>query len=279
MSTARLNIPVQDRRSAAELEEDRLLNELEETRGELECWKTVPEFKGRYEVSSFGRLLNAKTGRVVRGSWNMRFGKRGRSVASMVAEMFCGQPPGTRALHRDHDLKNNFWKNLHFAVRKVPVAAQRAIARRARLGEKHIAIAIDLGISEDAVGVWARKAKVSCRRLHRVLTRKERRELIRRVEAGETYAAIALDLKIASRTVGVRYRAGSRKKSPRYRTDVSKATRLEIAGRSHFGEGTTELARAYGITREHVRAIALAAQKRGLLPELVAEPTPELVSS
>lgn len=40
---------------------------------ENEIWKDVPEYEGLYQVSNYGRLLNCKTGRILKGTTNGKY--------------------------------------------------------------------------------------------------------------------------------------------------------------------------------------------------------------
>jgi hypothetical protein len=238
--------------------EDRRIRKLEQERGEAEEWRPAPGLVGRYEISSFGRVLSVRKNKIVKGDPKV--------IPSLVARAFLPRKSSSFLVkHRDGDRTNNYHKNLYWFARAfTPTPIRKLVVERARKGDKHARIAFDVGLSEETVGVIAREEGVSSEDLHRLLSDEEIKELIGMVDAGLTYPVIAEALGVAPETVGVHYRAAG-KVSPRYKTDLLSDARLEIAQRFEAGENRTLLAAEFGISRPHARAIWLSAKKRGLI--------------
>ena len=108
-------------------------------RGEL--FKQIEDYPS-YEVSSYGRVLNIKTGRtlaVVKNATNgwyfvgLRHDGRQRMVPlpRLVAEAFLQDPkdPNTSVVHRDGDRSNNHVSNLAWMPRWFVVMYMREMAR------------------------------------------------------------------------------------------------------------------------------------------------------
>lgn len=94
---------------------------------EQEEWKSIIGFEGRYEVSSFGRVRNSKTLRIlsqayVKGSCIITLRTNGKCGAHMVARMvamaFIGLPANKLAVaaHKDGNKRNNRVDNLYWAT-------------------------------------------------------------------------------------------------------------------------------------------------------------------
>lgn len=92
----------------------------------LECdeiWKAFPEAP-RYEVSTFGRIRNTETRRVLRPTRKIYLmiglsmdNRRNRTVHSMVAKTFIGpRPPGLYINHKDGNKLNNRVDNLEYVT-------------------------------------------------------------------------------------------------------------------------------------------------------------------
>ena len=95
---------------------------------EVESWTPAPGYP-KYEVSTLGRVRNAKTKRVLkpnpvsdRGYLQvtlMRAGRRSVLVSRLVCEAFHGSPRrGMEAAHRDGNTKNNRPSNLRWLTSK-----------------------------------------------------------------------------------------------------------------------------------------------------------------
>lgn len=94
-----------------------------------ELWAEVAEFRGLYDISSYGRLRNARTKRLLKLSSD-RYGylyanmcdvksglKKSKSIHRMVAVAFlkgCGRD--LQVNHKDYDKKNNHVQNLEWVT-------------------------------------------------------------------------------------------------------------------------------------------------------------------
>ena len=86
----------------------------------MEIWKAVPKSRGQYEVSSLGRVRNARTGRILKqfkfsnGSYGVQLGgylNRTYTIGQIVAMAFYPDQTG-RACHRNGNIKDNRVENI-----------------------------------------------------------------------------------------------------------------------------------------------------------------------
>lgn len=98
----------------------------------IEDWKDIPGYEGLYVVSNNGRVMNVRSGRVLRGIVNnlgyimVGLSKSGKvkmiSVHRLVAEAFIKNPDNLREVnHKDEDKSNNNVDNLEWCDRKYNV--------------------------------------------------------------------------------------------------------------------------------------------------------------
>ena len=143
-----------------------------------EEWRVIPGHEG-HEVSSFGRVKNRKTGRILTPSPNSRYGhpcasKLGR-IHRLVALAFLGPPPTPRhqIAHNDGVPTNNHVSNLRWATpfensldrikhgraaKKLTPEKVAEIRRRAAAGENRGVLASEFGVSRTTI--W----NIQCRR-------------------------------------------------------------------------------------------------------------------
>ena len=101
----------------------------------VEIWKPISDVWG-YEVSTYGRVRNSQTGKVLSPEW--RDNRKGRkdarvtlrghhyAIARLVAQTFLKPPQiGMTVNHVDGDLRNNSASNLEWLSRKDNVAQAR----------------------------------------------------------------------------------------------------------------------------------------------------------
>ena len=114
---------------------DRLGNEAKilPEEDELEQWVDCPHFEERYSVSTFGRIQNKRTGRMLSPSldkngyqyvslYNKLPGDKvvrkfsSIKVHRLICEAFCGKPSLGKNIcdHIDQCRTNNYYKNLHW---------------------------------------------------------------------------------------------------------------------------------------------------------------------
>lgn len=98
----------------------------------IEDWKDIPGYEGLYVVSNNGRVMNVRSGRVLRGIVNnlgyimVGLSKSGKVkmilVHRLVAEAFIKNPDNLREVnHKDEDKSNNNVDNLEWCDRKYNV--------------------------------------------------------------------------------------------------------------------------------------------------------------
>ena len=98
----------------------------------IEDWKDIPGYEGLYVVSNNGRVMNVRSGRVLKVFDNYlgykivslcRSGKQKTfSVHRLVAEAFIKNPDNLREVnHKDEDKSNNNVDNLEWCDRKYNV--------------------------------------------------------------------------------------------------------------------------------------------------------------
>ena len=95
----------------------------------VEIWLPIPRLDGRYEASSYGKIRNNKTGRILKGFtrkdgyWQVclqdetkKTGHKNFFIHQLVAEAFHGPcPPSEQVRHYpDRDLNNNRPDNLRY---------------------------------------------------------------------------------------------------------------------------------------------------------------------
>ena len=157
-----------------------------------EMWETVRDFKGRYEVSNFGRVktLEHKTkgGSAIRqlmtdkdGYKVLGLGKNNQifKVHRLVLEAFVGPcPNGMEACHNDSNPSNNELSNLRWDTTignckdrrsynginnpnsKLTIQQIKEIVERRCKGEKVVNIAKDYGITHQHVSYINKKSQV-----------------------------------------------------------------------------------------------------------------------
>ena len=92
-----------------------------------EIWKPVKDYETRYEVSNFGNVRNAKSGKTLKGAKNKRgyihvfLRKNGKgttkTVHRLVAEAFVPNPRGCSEVnHIDENKQNNKADNLEWVT-------------------------------------------------------------------------------------------------------------------------------------------------------------------
>lgn len=95
----------------------------------IEDWKDIPGYEGLYVVSNNGRVMNVRSGRVLRGIVSnlgyikVGLSKSGKvkmvSVHRLVADAFIKNPDNLREVnHKDEDKTNNIVDNLEWCDRK-----------------------------------------------------------------------------------------------------------------------------------------------------------------
>lgn len=107
-----------------------------------EQWKPITGRGGDYRISSHGRVLNAKTGKVLKPFNGDRAGHlavtlpNGRVyVHTLVAEAFIGErPQGMEVCHGDNDPSNNHVDNLRWDTRSNNVLDLRENRSKCRHG-------------------------------------------------------------------------------------------------------------------------------------------------
>jgi hypothetical protein len=88
-----------------------------------EIWKQVPGYKGKYEVSSFGRMKGPRgVNDGVCGSngyMQTTINDKTRNIHVVVCESFIGpRPEGSHICHNDGNKKNNNLQNLRYGTPK-----------------------------------------------------------------------------------------------------------------------------------------------------------------
>jgi hypothetical protein len=93
-----------------------------------EIWKPVPNFYGRYFVSSLGRVKNKKTNHVLKQKLNNGYCvvnlfwqgiQTSVSIHQLVAQVFIGPCPKNKEVnHKDEDTTNNRLKNLEYKTHR-----------------------------------------------------------------------------------------------------------------------------------------------------------------
>ena len=93
----------------------------------MEIWKTLKNFPS-YNVSSYGRIMNIKTQRILKtfinekGYQTVCLRKNNKQytvrVHKLIAETFLGMHPGMDVKHKDRNRSNNHVDNLEWCTRK-----------------------------------------------------------------------------------------------------------------------------------------------------------------
>lgn len=116
--------------------------------GEMEAWRPVPGFEGRYEVSDQGRIRTLSTyhnmygkilkpGKISSGYLGMGFRSEGKrvsiSVHRLVMMAFVGPcPDGHQVAHNNGDRTDNRLENLRYATPSSNIDDRRRHGRTAR---------------------------------------------------------------------------------------------------------------------------------------------------
>lgn len=98
----------------------------------IEIWRQIPGYEGFYEVSSFGRVRNVKSGKILRpglhhsGYLNCVLSVNGNKntfvIHRLVAQAFIPNPLGLPQVnHKDEDKTNNNVDNLEWCTAKYNV--------------------------------------------------------------------------------------------------------------------------------------------------------------
>lgn len=266
-------------------EEEHRVRKLEQRYAEAEKWRPVPG-QPRYEVSSYGRLVDTRTGEALDQEILYRSSAPGRTRAELVAETFVGpKRAGMKVKFLDGDEKNLFRKNLIW----VPAERQAAgrlvrglsrylsaderdeLLRRARTGDSHVDIAEDLGISVSGVSRIARASGIvrdpAETRVGPKLSKEDKEEIAKRAAKGEKHASIAHRFRVHKTTVRTALRSIGVEAPP---PKLSPEDRREIARRAIAGEPYGEIASDFGISRTRTSIVAEeegAPKRRGMIPE------------
>lgn len=93
----------------------------------MEIWKTLKNFPS-YNVSSYGRIMNVKTQRILKtfinekGYQTVCLRKNNKQytvrVHKLIAETFLGKQSGMDVRHKDRNRSNNHVDNLEWCTRK-----------------------------------------------------------------------------------------------------------------------------------------------------------------
>lgn len=94
-----------------------------------EIWKNIPNYEGIYEISSFGKIKNTKSGKILkliknhRGYLKTNLSKNGKLKTvfphRLVAESFIENPNNLPQVnHKDGNKENNYVFNLEFCTEK-----------------------------------------------------------------------------------------------------------------------------------------------------------------
>lgn len=103
----------------------------------MEIWKDIPNTNGQYKVSDTGKVMTAKTGRILtpaideRGYERVCLFKVDRNrrfkVHRLVASAFIPNPDGKKQVnHKDGDKRNNCVSNLEWATNEENMSHSRA---------------------------------------------------------------------------------------------------------------------------------------------------------
>lgn len=123
-----------------------------------EWWVPARGFEAHYELSTFGRVRNRRTGRILAASGrypSVRLDGRTVAVHRLMGETFLGGPqPGQVVCHQDDD-PNNLWIcNLAYGSRRDNAAdAIRHGVRRRRCPSGHRLAGANVFIRSDGVRV------------------------------------------------------------------------------------------------------------------------------
>ena len=109
---------------------------------ELEIWKSIEETNGKYQVSSWGRIRNAETGKILKPYENKKgylkvglsVGRRSekKRVNRLVATAFIENPNNLPQVnHKDGNKQNNSVSNLEWVTNE----QNAEHAKRLRKGE------------------------------------------------------------------------------------------------------------------------------------------------
>jgi transposase-like protein len=266
-------------------EEERRIRKLEERYGELEKWRPVPG-QPRYEISSYGRLIDTKTGEALEQEALWRSSAPRRTREELVAEAFISpKRAGMKVKHLDGDETNLFHKNLIWVPaerqaagrlvlglpRYLSDAERKRLIARVKEGVLYAEIAEEFGISTDGVSRIAREAGIGRDPLDTLtpakLTQKDRIEIVKRAARGEKRAAIAHDLGVHRTTVRQTLRGmGVGPPDPK----LTPEDRLEITRRAIAGEPYAEIAADFGISKSYASIVAEeegAPKRRGMISE------------
>jgi transposase-like protein len=259
----------------------------ERRHGEAEIWQPVPG-QPRYEISSFGRLIDTRSGEVIERDALYRAGGQPRTRAELVTETFVGpRPPASVVSFKDGDTGNIFWGNLAWTDSPHrPTRVLRGLSRRLSSQERsdlvddlrskapRAEIAERFGLSVSRVSDIAAEEGLgrdpSETRFAPKLSAGEKREIVRRARRGEPYSSIARRHGTTISTVSLAAKAEGIHRAPR----LSDKEKEDIVRHHAAGESLASIARSRGVTRGAIGHIIERERLRAGLPKTRARPRP-----
>lgn len=113
-----------------------LMSEYDEER-----WVPVNLYEENYEVSSYGKIRNLKTGKILKPTksgnyYTVSLNGKTFTVHFLIASHFCGkQEIGRVVNHKDFDTSNNYYKNLEWITQTENIAHNKKFLKHAH-GER-----------------------------------------------------------------------------------------------------------------------------------------------